>query len=221
MKYVIYALFLGAAFLFGFGVCYFRVFPYTQFRKGYESYRLYTNNLPKVTERKKTVHLVGDSLVRRGDWRKISDFGNYINHGVGGARLDDALQVTRSIQFQEDDRLFILVGLNDLNWEHSTVEFERTLTEFFEGISEIGVPVLISTIPEVPGNGNYDRRELIELMNFKIKENAVRFKFDLFEINDFIANELGVEQKFLSDSMHLSTSAYKPIIEAIKSNYTN
>jgi hypothetical protein len=62
------------------------------------------------------VVMIGDSITHQGHWEDIFPDNKIVNRGVGGDRTDDVLRRIDSIIKLKPNKVFLMLGINDLLW---------------------------------------------------------------------------------------------------------
>jgi lysophospholipase L1-like esterase len=88
-----------------------------------------------LTESKHGVVFLGDSITEGGHWSELFRSAEVLNRGIGGDTTQDVLDRVEQIYALQPARLFLMIGVNDLN---QGVAIETTLAnyrELFDGFA--------------------------------------------------------------------------------------
>jgi len=170
---------------------------------------------------KDDIIFVGDSLTDLCEWSELLDSKNIKNRGISGDRTSGILDIINDISIYKPEKIFLMVGINDLN---AGVDKDTILKNYKEILNKITsdspeTKIYIQSI--LPINKDiFDTRvtnETIKDVNFDLKKlETGNIKYiNLFD--EFIDNN-NLYKTLTTDGIHLNSDGYLKWKELIK-NY--
>lgn len=155
--------------------------------------------------------LIGDSITSQFDTQKhLSEF-NIINAGIYGDNTTGILaRLWQDIISEHPDKVFLLIGTNDMALERSNGEILENITAITKKINnelKLTKLYLTSILPTRKLENRSNER--IKELNIKIKSLAGESGnnyYDLFSI--MIDDEGNLKENFTKDGLHLTEQAY-------------
>jgi len=172
------------------------------------------------------VVFLGNSITEGADWKKLLRDSTVINRGISGDitfgvlnRVDDVIKLKPS-------KLFILIGINDLNKE---IPDEVVMQNIFTLVRTIksgsrDTKIYIQSI--LPVNKtfknfpkNYDKEEHITTVNDQLKKLSNHFGYTYVDLyNNFTNTARQLDEKYSYDGLHLNAAGYSRWVEILKSS---
>ena len=138
------------------------------------------------------------------------------NKGVSGEASSDMLRrIDSDVITTKPNYTIILGGSNDIGWGTEPDEIFENLVQMYEKAASAGIEVIACTVPSVVGDQTYikPRLELNELINDYCFDNET-VCVDLFSATVDPKTKM-LDKKYSSDGLHLNTSGYQKMAEAI------
>ncbi len=166
---------------------------------------------------KKTIEVVmlGDSIIARGDWKKLLENDFIINLGIDGDNTLGVLnRVNRAIEL-EPKIICLMIGINDLclsvPLEKTFENYKNILEKIIQKkIKVIVQSVLITQMPAV--------NKKVNTLNQMIKEYCETKDIQMIDFNSAFSNEKGLlKEDLTTDGLHLGQKAYKVWAYKLKS----
>lgn len=168
-----------------------------------------------LTVSKGPIVFFGDSLTQGFGLRKYFASGNLINKGVSANTTNDALKRVNDVIGNKPDKVFIMLGTNDI-W--TLREEEDIMDNYNEIISKIRsacpyVEIIVQSVlpmgknaltrnPDVSNKG-------IDGLNKRIKDMAYVCGLKYIDIGVSLKDKNGnMSDKFTKDGVHINSSAY-------------
>jgi hypothetical protein len=202
-------------FIGGFLVYHLRCFPYENLRQSIDIIKGKMELFPKAGEGRHPVFIIGDSIARRGDWRFLEKNYAPVNIAVGGAVIDDTLELVNNNEAISEGRAIIILGYNDISTRPVVNDVIDRYKKLLDLLEERQIKPLVLAIPESPGEGSYDRRPLIRVVNEQLKILCFKKGVSFLNLNDVWSDENGVKYGLTSDLTHLTSKAYELAREEI------
>lgn len=164
----------------------------------------------KLFVRQADVVMIGDSITHAGHWDDIFQSIKIANRGIGSDRTDDVLRRIGQITNVNPKKAFIMIGINDFNWERSVDDVFFDYIKIVNGLTEKGIKVYIQATLEcskwVCGNKLLSVREL----NAKLKDYCIQDGLQYIDINKgLVSVEEGLLDSYTYDGIHLLGAGYE------------
>ncbi len=155
---------------------------------------------------------IGDSITAAGLWQEYFPDHVVANRGVRSDQTHDILERIDGIVGLEPKRLFLMVGVNDLNFGKSAAEtiadYERLLDAFEARMpeSEIMVQSILPVSADyiVPGVN-----DAAKIVNEHLADSSARRGHTFVNVRElFETSDGSLDERFTSDGIHLAGDAY-------------
>lgn len=184
----------------------------------YRDKQSHFENLPQIT---KQIIFLGDSLTDLCEWSEIFRNEQIKNRGICGDTTDGILNRISNIVESKPKKLFIMIGINDLNQGVSAedvVNNYKTMLETFKNQIP-NLQIFVQSL--LPVNNqlfiNREANEKIVVLNSRLKEITALLSFQYIDLfADFLDKNNQLDQQYTSDGIHLNGQGYlvwKAIIE--------
>lgn len=154
---------------------------------------------------------LGDSITQRCEWTELLNNPKLRNRGIDGDSVKDVLNRLDSIIQAKPSKVFLMVGINDVNKGGSTSgaldNYEAILKEFKEKCPETKVYVqsLIPLGEKMPMSN-----DKVKEFNKSIEELAKKFNYDYVDIFSKMTNAKGdLKEELSKDGIHLMGEGYE------------
>ena len=160
--------------------------------------------------------LLGDSITDGCEWGELYGNANIKNRGISGdvtqGVLDRLDEVTESLP----DKIFIMIGVNDLARGYSTIVVTENMKAIVSRIKEASPTTEIflqSILPVNPDFGKFQnhmkKREEIKEVNraLALMESAQVHYIDLY--SQFTEDEDKLSPRYTNEGLHLTVGGYK------------
>jgi len=161
--------------------------------------------------------LIGDSLIRMGNWKRLLSRSDLINRGKGGETLGQIHERLKQLGNTTATIAFIGGGINDLPPSDSDTLF----AEYQEIIkccqSKQLIPVVISLVYISPqAVKKYPFRSewraintQVSNLNEKLKSFCAEKNIDFIDLNALLSDSIQLRADYTTDGVHLTESAYR------------
>ena len=183
-------------------------------------------NSVEVIYDKETILFVGDSITDRYSLKKFYNYNNklVINSGVGGYTTNDIIKRFRNlIEQYNPDKLFLMIGTNDIGDGTSKEDIIKNIDEIISMIKEKepDTKIYLETIYPV----NLDKRKQDKRRNNKIisdinkelekycKDNDVVF-IDIY--SHLVDENDNLKSEYTEDGLHVNDFGYEVITTILK-----
>jgi lysophospholipase L1-like esterase len=183
----------------------------------YRDKKSHFETLPKI-ERK--IMFLGDSLTDLCEWAEILKDDQIINRGICGDTTDGILNRINNIVESKPKKLFLMIGINDLNQgvpvEDVANNYQLILETLKDQVPEVQI-FIQSLLPINNQLRNHDVNQKIIDLNYKLKQLAETFSFQYINLlSAFLDKNNQLDAAYTSDGVHLNGQGYliwKEIIE--------
>jgi lysophospholipase L1-like esterase len=169
---------------------------------------------------------LGDSITDRCEWFELFSNPSIKNRGLSGDKTSGVLDRLSEITESRPDKIFIMIGVNDLRHDVSIEEIMKNYQSILENINSDSPQTKIfiqSVIPvnELIGKPKTTSEEILKL-NIQIENLASQFKIPFVNIFASLIDEDGyLNKKYSEDGLHINGDGYsvwKSIIEKYVNN---
>ena len=184
----------------------------------YQDKKSHFETLPKSEAE---IIFLGDSLTDLCEWSEFFRNNRIINRGICGDTTDGILNRINNIIDSKPKKLFLMIGINDLNQGVSVeniVENYTLILEAFKNqipVTKVFIQSLLPVNNQLRSNGEVNKK-IIDL-NAKLKELAQTLSFQYIDLfTAFLDKDNQLDAQYTSDGVHLNGQGYliwKEIIE--------
>ncbi|HEY3700274.1 MAG TPA: GDSL-type esterase/lipase family protein [Spongiibacteraceae bacterium] len=174
-----------------------------------------------LTDKKDGIVFLGDSITQGGNWSEIFNNGSILNRGIGGDTTQDILDRINQIYLIKPVKIFLMVGVNDLNQKTPLQTMFINYKKLFDGFDE-SLPrtkIYVQSILPIYKKwillkaNNSD----IKLANNFLREECKKRGYTFIDLNTAFLDGDGMLQRDLSnDGIHLLGAGYKLWRDEIK-----
>lgn len=162
--------------------------------------------------------MLGNSLIRHGNWDSLLQRNDVINRGISGDRLVCICERLKYLKNSKAKICFIEGGINDIPGKSldSLFSYFKTITDFWISENKIHVINLLLYIsPKAgktfPSRKNYKAiNDSVEILNYSLLHFAMDRKIDVIDLNEKISDikQKILLDKFTTDGVHLQPQGY-------------
>ncbi len=192
-------------------------FGYTWLRLSQREWGVYEHRVQhfsKLPERLGSIVFLGDSQVEQAEWHEIfGDNPMVLNRGISGDYTAGVLDRMSEILRHKPQKIFLLVGVNDLFFGKTIAEIEtdyRAIVQRTRAESPETELYLLSLLPvnnEVRNIGV--ENSAIQAINERIRQIAKDFALQYLDLNiPFTDADGNLAAKFTDDGLHINGLGY-------------
>ncbi len=162
---------------------------------------------------KTDIVFAGDSITEKGNWNELFAGINCIDRGIGSDTTEGLLNRLDEIMKHDPEKIFILIGINDLSVGISADEICSNMSLIVEKISEMSPNTRIYIESVLPAKDIEQGQ--IDMIN-KIYESicAENISATYIDISP-VFNMQGGGYYYSGDGIHLNGEGYKEIVQRI------
>ena len=155
--------------------------------------------------------MLGDSITQEGSWEEDFPSANIVNRGVGGNTTRDILDRLEATYPLQPRKLFLLVGVNDLNMD---VRPEQTLANYEAIVRNLrqhlhATTIFLQSVLPVDRRWSLARNVDIRRLNEHIEELANYYQSSFIDLHSHFSGSDGEMHVELSnDGLHLNRRGY-------------
>jgi lysophospholipase L1-like esterase len=172
---------------------------------------------------------LGDSLTEEGQWSELLENPNIKNRGIGGDTTDLILNRLDTILTSQPQKVFLMVGINDLlglgktvkSIEQTILVYSAILTEFQNKAPNTEV-FIQSVLPVNNKTTRYwqDNNNILQL-NLHLKNLAKEFSYQYIDVYSHLSDsEHKLDICYTEDGLHLNGRGYLKWKKAVE-KYVN
>jgi lysophospholipase L1-like esterase len=173
--------------------------------------------LRKINERRGKAGIVmfGDSIIKKGDWRRLLDRRDIMISGFDGFTTSHLKGlVKKHVVDYEPEICFMAAGINDIL---VGIPLERTKSNYAAILdtllSNSITPVLQSTLYQ---EDNPYSKEKVDSLNAFLRNICEQKFIPFLDINSILSDDKGLSPPYSKDGTHLTPEAYRAWSEEIK-----
>lgn len=150
---------------------------------------------------------LGDSLTEGAPLATMFSGTTVANYGAGWDTTDGVLMRLDQVMRNRPDLLFLLIGINDLSYDHSVQHITQNIEEIVSRL-QINLPgtdvYVISILPAFP-----DWTASIRDINTHLSIRAVDQGYTFIDLNSALRSNTGsLREEFTTDGLHLNEMGY-------------
>jgi len=157
------------------------------------------------------VVMLGDSITHEGLWHEYFPESSPLNRGIGGDTTRDILNRLPAVYPLQPRRLFLLIGINDLNMGR---EREQTLADYSKILDELrrnlpSTTVYVQSVLPVSNHWKLARNADVLALNVQIQAQARQRDLTFIDLHPRFCDGHGELRAELSnDGIHLGPEGY-------------
>ena len=163
----------------------------------------------------KKILMLGDSITDRGLWSELTNRNDIVNRGISGDTTSGVLDRLDSLN-QNLVEAFIMIGINDLLRGQSVKYVFDNYKEIIIKLKKIGIKPIIQSTLYVRSNTKIINQRVKQLNNL-LKDYAKRNKIKFIDINNKLAPNGVLLEKYSLDGLHLNGKGYIEWSKILKS----
>lgn len=170
------------------------------------------------------VVMVGDSITAGGRWDELFPEVSIINRGVPGDQVGGLELRTQSILGAEPERIFVMIGINDVAALNSNDQIMERFVRVSEALRSQGATLYIQSI--IPcrisefGSCTRQMQEQIRALNSRLGELAAVDGAIYLALDQVMADENGFLEEFSIDGVHPSSAGFAKWRDLIAAHVT-
>ncbi len=158
--------------------------------------------------------MLGDSITRRADWKKLLETQCILNLGIDGDTTSGILKRVDKVIQIEPKTVVLMAGINDLCISIPIEKVFETYIKIVEKLKSTKTKLILNAtlITRMPAVN-----KKVATFNKMIKEYAHENKIEFINLNSaFEDNEQLLREDLTTDGLHLGEKAYKVIAYKVK-----
>jgi len=161
---------------------------------------------------------LGDSITDWCQWSELFQNLNIKNRGIGGDRVNGVLQRLHEVVSSSPDKIFLMIGINDLGWGVDVQEIVLNYKRIIQKISEASpnttiyvqslLPVNAELLSQYYPESKIKSKDILQLNSY-LKDLSDEYHFtyvDLYPL--FTVNGNQLDKSLTFDGLHLNGKAY-------------
>lgn len=223
----IFSLCLNAIFLLVFGYLFYHpnrikqfkhtIFPNNSKPKPIHKPNYYTqkNHFENLPDGKNEIIFLGDSITDFGRWTEMYQNINIKNRGIRADRTDGVLKRLEEIVSSLPDKIFIMIGINDLSRKKRISEivsnYEKILNYIQEKSpqTEIFVQSVLPVNEDVPRRLGHAKNDDVIRLNIELKKLCSLYDIQFIDLFPLFANKNDkLKKEYTFDGLHPNGKGY-------------
>ncbi|MCP5063386.1 MAG: hypothetical protein GY936_13115 [Ignavibacteriae bacterium] len=169
---------------------------------------------------------LGDSITDRCEWFELFSYPLVRNRGLSGDKTSGVLDRLTEITESKPDKVFIMIGVNDLRHNIDADSIVSNYIRIIETIISDSPDTKIIFQSVLPVNSKIGKpkttNQQVDSLNSSIQAIAKRHNIPYVDINSKLKDAEGrLDEKFSEDGLHINGAAYlvwKSVIEDYVNN---
>ena len=160
--------------------------------------------------------MLGNSITNGGNWSELFNNPNIINRGISGDNTFGILNRLGEIVSFQPDKVFLLIGINDLSRETPVEVILNNYRRIVAQIKQESPETRIYVQSLFPTNNEFDhfpraqnKDNEIRAVNIGIEEIAIEYGVTFIDLYPHFLDEEGkLGKKYTNDGLHLMGEGY-------------
>ncbi|MFE0343291.1 GDSL-type esterase/lipase family protein [Priestia megaterium] len=171
-----------------------------------------------------SIVFLGDSLTQRSSWNEIFNSNKIINRGIESDTTEGVLHRLDGITNAKPDKIFLMIGVNDLRTGHKVDSIVKNYSEILNIIHKKtpGTEVYIQSVLPVNNKivGNVVENADVLKLNDSLKKFAKEYNYKYIDLYSKLSKDNQLKSQLTIDGIHLKGEGYKIWKDNIK-KYVN
>lgn len=162
---------------------------------------------------------LGDSITERGLWSEFFPESSIANRGIESDTTEGVLKRIDDISKSKPEKLFIMIGVNDLIFDVPLEETIDNYSDIIESIKSQSPETEIFTQSVLPvEEGSYGiNNDAIDILNEEILILSNSNEVEYIDLNSIFKNNSNhLKDEYSEDGLHLNGNAYEVWISKIE-----
>ena len=173
--------------------------------------------LNSVTPPENAVILLGDSIFH-GFKINVESETPIVNYSIPGDTTSLLLQRLPGLNFSENNRVILLIGVNDLSVNVAATEIIENIARIVQHLELTVQEVVIAKL--ILTNGITRSNSQIEIVNQLIEKKFGKY-YKILDFNTDLNNEIGNAWQYTTDGIHLNEHGYEILEKVINTVVRN
>jgi len=167
---------------------------------------------------KAQIIMLGDSITAGGEWKEFFPQTKIVNRGIGNDTSAGILNRVDSYLQNSPDKIFLLIGINDLLQEGKVEDIIYNVSRLIDLISKRSPESKLFIQSVLPCRKSYPLYEKILLINKRFEEYSASRKVTYIDLYSHFVDNNGEQSQrlFVSDGIHLSSHGYATWVNILK-----
>jgi lysophospholipase L1-like esterase len=181
-------------------------------------YRHKKSHFESLPDSDNEIIFLGDSITDWCEWSELFHNSNIKNRGIGGDRVNGVLQRLPEVVSSSPDKIFLMIGVNDLGWgvdiQEIMLSYEKVIQKILETTPSTEIYVQsILPVHEQLLSQYYPESKIksknINKLNRHLKDLSLKHQITYIDLNSmFKSNGNQLDESLTFDGLHLNGKAY-------------
>ena len=167
--------------------------------------------------------MLGNSITDGGEWVELLGRDNVKNRGISADVISGVEERLDQVTNGHPDKIFLLIGINDISHGHSAAELARRYERLLKRITTDSPDTKIYIQSVMPINNSFGRyrnlagkEKVVTQLNTLLKQLAPTYNAVWVDLWLALADSKGrLRSDFTNDGLHLTGKGYKAWAETI------
>lgn len=227
-RILIFSLCLNAIFMFSLGYFFYRPSRLKQLKKNILSYKTLPEKSDKpnsyytqishyetLPDAENEIIFLGDSITAFGRWSEMFQNIKVKNRGIKGDKSNGVLERLNEVVSSEPDKIFIMVGINDLSRKIKKSEIISNYDKILKLIQEkspqtkIYVQSVLPVNEDIPHRLGHANNDDVIRLNAELKKLCAQYRIKFIDLFPLFENEQNkLKEEFTYDGLHPNGKGY-------------
>ena len=165
-----------------------------------------------LLETQADVVMLGDSITASGRWDELFPESSIINRGVNGDRVGGVLLRLPSVLQAEPDKVFIMIGINDVAARNTNPQILERYQSVISGILAAGAKAYVQSVipcrPNPYGPCDPQMQAQIAELNGQLETLARSLGAVYVPVGETLSGPQGVLETYSKDGIHPSAQGF-------------
>lgn len=160
--------------------------------------------------------MLGDSLTDHGEWSELLAGEDIVNRGISGQTTGGVLERLNEVIVRRPERVFILVGINDLASGIAPEVAFANITEIAKVLKRHGIHPVVQSILFVRESFQAGLNKKVKSLNDLLVEWCGKNDVVFVDLNSRVTENSQLKESMTVDGLHLSGLGYSVWAEMVR-----
>lgn len=184
-----------------------------------------TSLFKQLTIPQNSIVFLGDSITHRSEWNEFFPHSMVVNRGVGSDTTKGILNRLDEIISSHPEKIFIMVGINDLANQADEKEVISNYLKILNKIQSKSPKTMVYIQSVLPVNnevyGSLINNNDVVSVNIKLRSLAEELGYKYVDLYQKLSSDNQLIKGYTEDGIHLKGNGYKVWANVIKKDVLN
>lgn len=179
-----------------------------------------TNLFKQLKIPQHSIVFLGDSITHRSEWNEFFPNSKVVNRGVGSDTTEGVLNRLDEIIYSNPDKIFIMVGINDLAYNTGRKKIISNYAKILNKIQSESPNTKVFVQSVLPANneiyGSLINNNDVVALNKELKKLSDKHGYNYVDLYHKLSSGDQLIKDYTVDGIHLKGNGYKIWVNAIQ-----